>query len=60
MTPREWREKEGLSQLAAAEMLGLSDGYISLLEKGERKPSWSVIQKYKQVSNGVVTADSFQ
>ena len=35
MTPKEWREKEGLSQEALAEQLGLSDGYISLLEQAK-------------------------
>ena len=60
MTPKEWREKEGLSQEALAEQLGLSDGYISLLEQGKRSPSFTVIKKYQKRSDGQVTADGFK
>lgn len=59
-TPKEWREGSGLSQEQVAALLGVSDGYVSLLETGERNPSWDLIQKYKEVSGGAVTAEGFE
>jgi Predicted transcriptional regulators len=40
MTPEQfktWRERMGLSQIAAAEALGLSRGSINLYERGSRR-----------------------
>jgi transcriptional regulator with XRE-family HTH domain len=38
------RQKAGLSQYALAKQSGLSKQALSLLELGEREPSWATVQ----------------
>jgi transcriptional regulator with XRE-family HTH domain len=45
MITSKWRTDKGLSQEEAGKLLGLSKSYISLLERGKRSPSRSVIEK---------------
>jgi transcriptional regulator with XRE-family HTH domain len=43
------REKKGLTQVQAAALLRLSQGYVSLLERGLRAPSERLKKKFKAV-----------
>lgn len=47
MTFKELRVSNGLTQVQMAEMLGISQKSISMIEIGERKPSPRVIKRIK-------------
>jgi transcriptional regulator with XRE-family HTH domain len=50
------REKLGLSQYAVAKQTGISKQALSLLELGEREPSWDTVQKLALVLGVECTA----
>jgi len=43
------RVYHGLSQVQVAEQLGLSKSYVSEIEKGTKKPSIDVLERYAEV-----------
>jgi len=45
MRLEEWIEKEGITQKAFAEKIGVTEGFVSHLIKGRRTPSAALIQK---------------
>ncbi len=48
-----WRDAEGLTQEQAADVVGISNTYISELENGNREEiSRNVIKKYMAASKG--------
>ena len=58
MTLREWRKKQNLTQAETAERLGLSQGHLSKIERGEPLS----LQKALEISamtGGQVPLDSF-
>ena len=59
MTPKKWRKSTGYNTQTLAKLLGVSQSYISLLESGKRTPSYKVLKDYYQLSEGVVSLDSF-
>jgi transcriptional regulator with XRE-family HTH domain len=59
MTVKEWRESKGLTQEAVAKKIKRTKGYVSLLERGERTPSFAVLKAYEKISNGCITVSSF-
>lgn len=54
---KEYREKRNISQRKFAEMSGLSNGYISMLEKNENKktgkPMVPNLDTYKQIASAM-------
>jgi predicted transcriptional regulator len=63
ITPREWREQEGLSLKAAAAMLGISGKNPGRTwqryEAGDRKPPLALIADVEHHSKGTVTLASW-
>jgi predicted XRE-type DNA-binding protein len=53
MKIKEWMDKEGLNNLTVAQMVGVSESYISKIVHG-REPSKWVALKIMQVSLGKV------
>jgi transcriptional regulator with XRE-family HTH domain len=45
-----YRKKNGLTQPQLAKKLGVTNGYISLLETGERLASWKMALKIERVT----------
>ena len=52
---KSYRRKNKLTRDKLAEILGISDGYLGLLERGERVPSYETLTKAVQILR--VTAD---
>ncbi len=46
---KEYRLKKGLTQYDAAKMLGVTVTYVSLLERGERTPSFALLKKLAEL-----------
>lgn len=46
---KEYRLKKGLTQYDAAKMLGVTVTYVSLLERGERTPSFTLLKKLAEL-----------
>lgn len=59
MKLRLYREKTGLSQIAAGEQLGVSKDVYNSWEYGHRIPRPGVMKKITQWSNGAVTPNDF-
>lgn len=54
-----FREKSGLTQDALAKRLGVSRWYVNRLEKRERSPSFKVVERIMELTDGEVTANDF-
>lgn len=54
-----WRLAKGLSQGAIAERLGITQGQVSRIESGARKPGRRVANAIEVLTAGVVTAKSW-
>jgi transcriptional regulator with XRE-family HTH domain len=52
---REWRIKHEKNQEWLAEQLGVTQGYVSELERGDKIPSDDVAAKIEEVTCGSVT-----
>ena len=59
MKPKSWREQEKLTLQAAAEKLGISAAYLSMIETGQRQPSFDLLKVFDRVSDGQVTQRDF-
>ena len=59
MTLHEFLIKEGFTQQQFAELIGVRQSSVSKWLQGDSRPSWSIIKKIKEVTDGKVTADSF-
>jgi len=59
MTLHEFLIEEGYTQQAFAELIGVRQSSVSKWLQGDSRPSWSIIKKIKEVTDGQVTADSF-
>lgn len=46
---KEYRLKKGLTQYDAAKMLDITVTYVSLLERGERNPSFALLKKLAEL-----------
>ena len=46
---KEYRLKKGLTQYDAAKILGVTVTYVSLLERGERTPSFALLKKLAEL-----------
>lgn len=42
---RQLREKQGLTQEALAHEAGITTGSLSLIERGQRNPSWGTVSR---------------
>lgn len=51
ITLKRLRTDAGLSQAALADLAGISDESIRLIEKGEREPNWSTVRKLARALN---------
>lgn len=47
---KEVRTESGLKQTEFAKMVGLTQTYISLIESGNKVPSFDVIERYNKIS----------
>lgn len=47
---RDWRLKKDLSQVAFAELLGVTRNFVGFLERGEQKPGLTVANKIKKLT----------
>lgn len=54
-----FREKAGLTQAQLAQRLNVTRWMVNRLERRERRPSWDLVARIVEVSNGQVTADDF-
>ena len=54
-----FREKAGLTQAQLAARLNVTRWMVNRLERRERRPSWDLVARIVEVSNGQVTADDF-
>lgn len=45
-----WRKKCGRTQAALARELGLGQGYLSMIETGQREPSLAVALRIKKIT----------
>lgn len=59
MGPREYRVKRKMTTAEFALLLGVSQGHVSNLENGNRKPSASVAEHYHIMSKGRVRLQDF-
>ena len=48
---RKKRQDAGLTQIELAKLIGISRSSLSLIERGERKPSYEVMKKISQALN---------
>ena len=55
MILREWRKKHEKNQGWLAEQLGVSQGYISEIERGDKIPSDDIAAKIEEVTKGNVS-----
>lgn len=55
MDPIEWRIEHGLTQAAAADLFGVSQSYLSLLESGVRLATVRVIERVSIATGGSIT-----
>jgi len=55
MLLREWRKTNDKNQEWLAEQLGVTQGYISEIERGDKTPSDDVAAKIEEVTRGAVT-----
>ena len=55
-TLKAMRESRGLSQRAVARMLGVSNGYVSLLEADKRSPSLAFLDAFAHLMGTSVSA----
>ncbi len=53
---KEWRESAGLRQGQAGALIGISQPYISNIEKGKKPPSARLAMRIEQITKGAVTA----
>lgn len=54
-----FREKAGLTQAQLAQRLNVTRWMVNRLERRERRPSWDLVARIVEVSDGQVTADDF-
>lgn len=59
MRLEEFMTWKGLSDAEMGRRLGVGRRTVHRYRKGERRPSWDVLERIRDVSGGVVTADSF-
>ena len=52
-----WRKTKGLSQRDVASMLDIHVMYISMIERGARRPGMGVATKIRDLTEGSVTLD---
>lgn len=55
----EWRTSKGISQVALAERLGVTQGYVSDLERGAKTPSGRLAAQIERETGGAVRASSW-
>ena len=55
---KEWREGAGLTQAELAGKLGVHVTYISMIERGARRPGMRVATSIREFTGGSVTLDS--
>lgn len=51
--------KNGYTQQTFADLVGVHQSAVSKWLQGDSRPSWNIIKKIKEVTDGKVTADSF-
>jgi DNA-binding XRE family transcriptional regulator len=51
--------EKGYTQQEFAALLGVHQSAVSKWLQGDSRPSWNIIAKIKQITDGKVTADSF-
>lgn len=59
MGPREYRVKINKTTAEFAAILGISQGHVSNLENGNRKPSAAISERYRVLSKGKVRLQDF-
>lgn len=59
MTPRAWRTENNLTIADISAKTGLSEGYISEIERGLKEGSLKVIKAYHRISGGKVSFNDF-
>jgi transcriptional regulator with XRE-family HTH domain len=55
---RDWRKRQGLTQQALAEALGLTSSAITKYEKGSQRPRPDLARRIEALTKGEVTASS--
>ena len=56
---RDWLAEQGVTQNAAAEMIGCSQPYVRYLVAGQRRPSLSILQRIVRMTDGEVGLEDF-
>ena len=55
MKLKHWIKKEGVTQTVAAARIGMTDGHLSMLLAGKRRPSLSTVDRIDHITEGKVT-----
>lgn len=55
---KSWREREGLTQRAVADGVGVHVQYISAIERGVRRPGMRVATAIREFTKGAVSLDA--
>ena len=55
MDLKNWRKKNKLSSVQAAQILGVSDSHVRAIERGDRLPSLKTAQRIEQNTGGEIT-----
>lgn len=59
MTLKEWMDQEGLDQEGVASLVGFTQSTISRALNGATAPSWDLMKKLLEVTDGKVTPNDF-
>ena len=56
---KKWRFDNEMTLVELATILGVSNGYLSLLERREREPSFSLARRIAKLTKGAVKIENF-
>lgn len=56
---RDWLAEQGVTQNAAAEMIGCTQPYVTMLAAGQRQPSLTILRRIVQMTDGQVGFEDF-
>jgi transcriptional regulator with XRE-family HTH domain len=59
MTLDEFMTWKGLSDAEMGRRIGVQRNTVFRYRKGERRPTWPILERIRDESGGIVTADSF-
>ena len=56
---RDWLASQGVTQNAAAEMIGCTQPYVTMLAAGQRQPSLTILKRIVRMTDGQVGLEDF-